>query len=296
MHRSRGDTRQHAAAAHATTGAALQSNSVDTRLVLELEELVAAVARHVHQHVAARVAQQPLAARHPLLVPPCNPRSTSAECACTSTHTRAARTREHAQEVLHGHVVAAVVYLDRLPVAARRNAAGTTRRAERAQQPARQRAGCAPPSQHTRRARHTHRSKPCCASLNTTAGNELRGLHACRLRCTQTRAQRPHARAQLRPPRAAARRLRPRQRSRCGSARRRGLRRGARATRHVVREHEDDVRVRDAQPLHGAVHGQRVGHVAVVEPVARSAHLLGVSGAAPWRSAGRGCSRRQRRA
>lgn len=36
--------------------------------------------------------------------------------------------------------------------------------------------------------------------------------------------------------------------------------------RHVVREHEDDVVVRDAQPFHRTVQGQRVGNVPVIEP------------------------------
>jgi hypothetical protein len=36
----------------------------DLLLVLELHEVVAAVARQVHQHVAAAVRQQPLAAGH----------------------------------------------------------------------------------------------------------------------------------------------------------------------------------------------------------------------------------------
>ena len=107
---------------------------------------------------------------------------------------------------------------------------------------------------------------------------------------THTRSAPARARKAVAPARSAASPARAQRRWRCGSVRRRGLRRGARGTRHVVREHEDDVRVRDAQPLHGAVHGQRVCHVAVVEPVARSAHLLGVSGVAPWRAAGAGAS------
>lgn len=37
-------------------------------------------------------------------------------------------------------------------------------------------------------------------------------------------------------------------------------------TSHVVREHEDDVVVRDAQPLHRPVERQGVGNVPVVEP------------------------------
>jgi len=40
-------------------------------LVLELEELVAAVAGEVDEHVAPGVAEQPLAARNPGVVPPC---------------------------------------------------------------------------------------------------------------------------------------------------------------------------------------------------------------------------------
>lgn len=42
---------------------------------------------------------------------------------------------------------------------------------------------------------------------------------------------------------------------------------------HVVRQHEHDVRVRDAQAPHRVVHRQGVGHVPVVEPEARCAHL-----------------------
>lgn len=45
-------------------------------------------------------------------------------------------------------------------------------------------------------------------------------------------------------------------------------------TRHVVREHEHDVRVRYPQAPHGVVHGEGVGDVAVVEPEARRAHLM----------------------
>ena len=40
----------------------------------------------------------------------------------------------------------------------------------------------------------------------------------------------------------------------------------ARIARHVVRKHEDDVVVGDAQPLHRAVQRQRVGNVPVIEP------------------------------
>ena len=42
---------------------------------------------------------------------------------------------------------------------------------------------------------------------------------------------------------------------------------------HVVRQHEHDVRVWDAQAPHRVVHRQGVGHVPVVEPEARRAHL-----------------------
>lgn len=45
-------------------------------------------------------------------------------------------------------------------------------------------------------------------------------------------------------------------------------------TRHVVREHEHDVRVGYPQPPHGVVDGEGVGNVAVVEPEARRAHLI----------------------
>lgn len=42
---------------------------------------------------------------------------------------------------------------------------------------------------------------------------------------------------------------------------------------HVVRQHEHDVRVWDAQAPHRVVHRQGVGHVPVVEPETRRAHL-----------------------
>lgn len=45
----------------------------------------------------------------------------------------------------------------------------------------------------------------------------------------------------------------------------------ARVAGHVVGEHEDDLRVGDAEPLDGAVHGQHVGQMPVVEPEARCA-------------------------
>ena len=43
----------------------------------------------------------------------------------------------------------------------------------------------------------------------------------------------------------------------------------ARVARHVVRQHEDDLRVGDAEALDGAVEGEHVGEMAVVEPEAR---------------------------
>ena len=43
----------------------------------------------------------------------------------------------------------------------------------------------------------------------------------------------------------------------------------ARVAGHVVGQHEDDLRVRDAQALDGAVEGEDIGEVAVVEPEAR---------------------------
>ena len=45
-------------------------------------------------------------------------------------------------------------------------------------------------------------------------------------------------------------------------------------TRHVVREHEHDVRVRYAEAPDGVVDGEGVRHVAVVEPEARRADLI----------------------
>ena len=71
-----------------------QVPAADLLGVLELQKLLAAVARHVHQHVAARVAAQPLPARH-VVAPP---------------------VRQQAQEVLDRHVVAAVVDLDAVAV------------------------------------------------------------------------------------------------------------------------------------------------------------------------------------
>ncbi len=48
-----------------------------------------------------------------------------------------------------------------------------------------------------------------------------------------------------------------------------GAREGvARVAGHVVGEHEDDLRVRDAEPFDGAVEGEDVGEVPVVEPEA----------------------------
>lgn len=55
-----------------------------------------------------------------------------------------------------------------------------------------------------------------------------------------------------------------------------GAREGvARVAGHVVGQHEDDLGVRDAEALHGAVDGQHVGQVAVVEPEPRGADQHG---------------------
>lgn len=52
-----------------------------------------------------------------------------------------------------------------------------------------------------------------------------------------------------------------------------GAREGvARVAGHIVGQHQDDLGVRDAQTLDGAVDGQHVGQVAVVEPEAGGAH------------------------
>lgn len=121
--------------------------------VLELEELLAAVARHVHQHVAAAVAAEPLAARD----------------------FRAQPVRQEADEVLDGDFVAAVVDFD----------------------------------------------------VGAVEVELARGV--------------------------------------VEDAAREGV---ARVARHVVGEEEEDLRVRDAEPFDGAVEGEDVGEVAVVEPEA----------------------------
>ena len=51
--------------------------------------------------------------------------------------------------------------------------------------------------------------------------------------------------------------------------------------RHVVRQHQHNVAVGDAQALHQAVEGQGIGHVPVVEPEARGADL-GLDGGEGW--------------
>ena len=52
-----------------------------------------------------------------------------------------------------------------------------------------------------------------------------------------------------------------------------GGERVSRIAGHVVRQHEDDVRVRDPQASDGVVDREGVGYVAVVKPEARGAHL-----------------------
>lgn len=121
--------------------------------VLELEELVPAVARHVDQHVAARVRAQPFAARHVLAQP----------------------VGEQADEVLDRDLVAAVVDLDVVAVQVE-------------------------------------------GAIGVVVDGAREGV--------------------------------------------------ARVAGHVVGEHEDDLGVRDAQALDGAVEGEHVGEVAVVEPEA----------------------------
>jgi hypothetical protein len=66
----------------------------DLLAVLELEELVAAVARHEHEHVALRVGEQPLVARQ------------------RGVHAA----RQQPQKGLHSHLLAAVVDLHVLAV------------------------------------------------------------------------------------------------------------------------------------------------------------------------------------
>ena len=121
--------------------------------VLELEELVPAVARHVDQHVAARVGAQPFPARHVFAQP----------------------VGEQPDEVLDRDLVAAVVDLDVVAVEIERAVGVVVDRA--------------------------------WESVAWVAG-------------------------------------------------------------HIVGEHEDDLRVRDAQALDSAVEGEHVGEVAVVEPEA----------------------------
>lgn len=43
----------------------------------------------------------------------------------------------------------------------------------------------------------------------------------------------------------------------------------ARVARHVVRQHEDDLRVGDPKPLDGAIEREHIGEMAVVEPEPR---------------------------
>lgn len=52
----------------------------------------------------------------------------------------------------------------------------------------------------------------------------------------------------------------------------------ARVAGHVVGQHEDDLRVRDAEPFDAAVQGEHVGEVPVVEPEARGGHQHGPVG------------------
>jgi CRISPR type IV-associated protein Csf1 len=52
----------------------------------------------------------------------------------------------------------------------------------------------------------------------------------------------------------------------------RAWRRVAGIARDVVRKHEHDVRVRNAELAHGVVHSQRVADVSIVEPKPRRAH------------------------
>lgn len=126
----------------------------DLLAVLELEELVAAVARHVHEHVAARVGAQPLAARH----------------------LRRQPVRQQPHEGLHRHFVAPVVHFDVVAVEVQR-------------------------------------------AVRVVVHRPREGV--------------------------------------------------ARVAGHVVRQHEDDLRVGDAETLDGAVEGEHVGQVAVIEPEAR---------------------------
>ena len=62
----------------------------------------------------------------------------------------------------------------------------------------------------------------------------------------------------------------------------------ARVARHVVREHEDDLRVWDAEALDGAVEGEHVREVSVVEPEARGPHQDGPVGRVLGGGKGRG--------
>jgi hypothetical protein len=48
--------------------------------------------------------------------------------------------------------------------------------------------------------------------------------------------------------------------------------------RHVIGQHEDDLRIRDAEALDGAIEGEDICQVAVVEPESRGAHEDGPVG------------------
>lgn len=121
--------------------------------ILELQKLIAPMPRHIHQHVAPRVTAQPLPARH---IPP-------------------QPVRQQPDEILHRHLVAAVIHLDVVAV-----------------------------------------------EVEGAVGVVVHGAGE-------------------------------------------GV---ARVAGHVVREHEDDLGVGDPEPFDGAVEGEDVGEVAVVEPEA----------------------------
>ena len=125
----------------------------DLLAVLELEKLLPAMARHVHQHITPRIAAQSLPARHILAQP----------------------VRQQPDEVLDRDLVAAVVDLDVVAVEIQR-------------------------------------------AVRVVVDGPREGV--------------------------------------------------ARVAGHVVRQHEDDLRVGDAESLYGAVEGEDVGEVAVVEPEA----------------------------